>query len=88
MLDAGWTSIPDGTGANDGFDAEARRARLGVAGDIPGGFSYKMELDFAGNEVVVTNALIEYGTGDLDIMVGQFNNFQSIEELTSSRFLS
>jgi len=88
MLDAGTTSLPDGLGLADGFDAEARRARLGVSGDIPGGFSYKMELDFAGNEVVITDALIEYGTGDFDIMVGQFKNFQSMEELTSSRFSS
>ena len=88
MLDAGWTALPDGLGLADGFDAEARRARLGVSGDIPGGFSYKMEVDFAGNEVTITDALIEYGAGDFDIMVGQFNNFQSMEELTSSRFTS
>jgi len=88
MLDAGWTALPDGTGLADGFDAEARRVRLGVQGDIPGGFSYKMEVDFAGNEVVLTDALIEYGAGDVDITVGQFNNFQSMEELTSSRFTS
>ncbi len=88
MLDAGWTALPDGLGLSDGFDAEARRVRLGVQGDIPGGFGYKMEVDFAGNEVVITDALIEYGAGDFDITVGQFNNFQSMEELTSSRFTS
>ncbi|RJY08383.1 OprO/OprP family phosphate-selective porin [Aurantiacibacter aquimixticola] len=88
MLDAGLTALPDGLGLDDGFGAEARRARLGVQGDIPGGFSYKMEVDFAGNEVDITDALIEYGAGDIDITVGQFNNFQSMEELTSSRFTS
>lgn len=88
MLDAGTTNLPDGLGLNDGFDVEARRARLGVQGDIPGGFSYKMELEFAGGDVEITDALIEYGAGDIDIMVGQFNNFQSMEELTSSRFIS
>ncbi|WP_052768991.1 OprO/OprP family phosphate-selective porin [Aurantiacibacter marinus] len=88
MLDAGWTALPGGLGLGDGFDAEARRVRLGVQGDIPGGFGYKMEVDFAGNEVVITDALIEYGAGDFDITVGQFNNFQSMEELTSSRFTS
>lgn len=88
MVDAGWTALPDGLGLSDGFDAEARRARLGVQGDIPGGFSYKMELEFAGNEVDITDALIEYGAGDINITVGQFNNFQSMEELTSSRFTS
>ena len=88
MLDAGFTALPDGLGADDGFGAEARRARIGVQGDIPGGFAYKMEVDFAGNEVDITDALIEYGAGDFDITVGQFNNFQSMEELTSSRFTS
>ena len=58
MLDAGWTALPAGLGLADGFDAEARRARLGVEGNIPGGFAYKMELDFAGGEVEVTDALI------------------------------
>lgn len=88
MLDAGWTALPDGLDLSDGFDAEARRVRLGVQGDIPGGFGYKLEVDFAGNEVVITDALLEYGAGDYDITVGQFNNFQSMEELTSSRFTS
>ena len=88
MLDAGFTSFPDGFTGDEGWGAEARRARLGVGGDIPGGFSYKMEIDFAGNEVDITDALIEYGAGDVDITVGQFNNFQSMEELTSSRFIS
>ena len=88
MLDAGFTSIPDGTGAQDGWGAEARRVRLGVGGDIPGGFEYKFEVDFAGNEVDITDALLGYAAGDVDITVGQFNNFQSLEELTSSRFTS
>ncbi len=88
MLDAGWTALPIGLGLPDGFDAEARRARLGVQGDIPGGFAYKMELEFAGGDVEITDALLEYGAGDVDIMIGQFNNFQSMEELTSSRFTS
>lgn len=88
MLDAGTTSLPDGIGRPDGFDAEARRARLGVSGDIPGGFGYKFEVDFASNDVDVTDALLSYEAGDVDITVGQHNNFQSMEELTSSRFLS
>ena len=82
--DAGFVSAPDGTGADDGFGSEARRARLGVSGDMPGGFGYKFEVDFAGNDIAVTDALISYDAGAADITVGQFNNFQSLEELTSS----
>ena len=84
QYDAGFTSVPSSTGRSDGFGSEARRARLGVSGDMPGGFGYKFEVDFAGNDVAVTDALISYEAGDAEITVGQFNNFQSLEELTSS----
>ncbi|QFT76591.1 OprO/OprP family phosphate-selective porin [Erythrobacter sp. THAF29] len=84
QYDAGTISVPDSTGVVDGFGSEARRARLGVSGDMPGGFGYKFEIDFAGNDVSVTDALISYETGNTEFQVGQFNNFQSLEELTSS----
>ncbi|QUL37075.1 OprO/OprP family phosphate-selective porin [Erythrobacter sp. JK5] len=84
QYDAGFVNAPDSTGREDGFGSEARRARLGVSGDIPGGFGYKFEVDFAGNDVSVTDALISYDAGGAEISVGQFNTFQSLEELTSS----
>lgn len=88
MLDAGTVLLPGDIAADDGWGQEARRARLGVQGDIPGGFGYKMELDFAGNEVEITDAILTYEAGDLDLTAGQHNGFQSLEELTSSRFTS
>ncbi len=84
MFDAGFTNAPDSTGASDGFGNEVRRARLGASGDIPGGFGYKFELDFAGNEVEAADAYLSYGDGPLEVIVGHHNNFQSLEELTSS----
>ena len=84
MYDAGFTSVPESTGRSDGFGSEARRARLGVSGGMPGGFGYKFELDFAGSDVAVTDALISYKAGDVKLQAGQFNNWQSLEELTSS----
>ncbi len=84
MFDAGFTNAPDSTGASEGFGNEVRRARLGASGDMPGGFGYKFELDFAGNEVEAADAYLSYGDGPLEIIVGQHNNFQSLEELTSS----
>ena len=84
QYDAGIVSAPDSTGREDGFGSDVRRARLGVSGTMPGGFGYKFEVDFANSDVAVTDALITYGTGDVEISVGQFNNFQSLEELTSS----
>lgn len=84
MFDAGWTSAPESTGADDGFGNEVRRARLGASGDLPGGFGYKFELDFAGNEVEAADAMLTYDAGDAEIAIGHQNNFQSLEELTSS----
>lgn len=84
QYDAGITSVPSRTGLDDGFGSEARRARLGVSGDIPAGFGYKFELDFAGNDVAVTDAFLSYESGNAELKIGQLNNFQSLEELTSS----
>ena len=84
QYDAGFVDAPESTGRETGFGNDVRRARLGVQGDIPGGFGYKFEVDFANSDVAVTDALISYGHGDLEVSVGQFNNFQSLEELTSS----
>ena len=83
-LDAGFFDAPDSTGREDGFGNDVRRARLGLSGDIPGGFGYKFEIDVANSDLTVTDALLSYETGDVEISVGQFNNFQSLEELTSS----
>lgn len=84
LYDAGFTSVPGSTGRTDGFGSEARSARLGVSGDMPGGFGYKFEVEFAGGGTTLTDALISYRTGDAEFNVGQFKNFQSLEELTSS----
>ena len=85
MADAGFTSLPEGA---DGFGSEMRRARIGVSGDIPGGFGYKIEVDFAGGSSELTDAIITYDTGDVTLTAGQHNTFQSLEELTSSRWSS
>ena len=72
-----------------GFSNELRRARLGVEGTIPGGFGYTFEIDFADNAVEIVDAFLNYRAGEsLVLTVGQHNPFQSLEELTSSRFSS
>jgi phosphate-selective porin OprO and OprP len=79
-------------GVNDrglGFGNEVRRARIGAEGSIPGGFGYKIEVDFANNDVEITDAFLSYkASKTLSVTLGQHNNFQSMEELTSSRFIS
>lgn len=85
MYDAATVSSPDGiSNTGLGFSNELRRGRLGVEGDIPGGFGYKLELDFAPGEPEFTDAYLSYEDGGLEVIVGQHNNFQSLEELTSS----
>ena len=90
QVDAGWVSSPRGIdNASLGFATELRRARLGVEGTIPGGFGYVFELDFADNNVEITDAILTYRASDeIGLTVGQHNGFQSLEELTSSRFSS
>lgn len=88
QFDAGFTDAPDATLRSEGFGSEARRLRLGVQGTMPAGFGYKAEADFAGNEVELADAIITYSDGGLTLTAGQHNNFQSLEELTSSLFTS
>ncbi len=86
QFDAGFTSVPDATGLADGFGNELRRARIGVEGSMPGGFGYKFETEFANGNAEITDAIITYKDGPLTYTLGQHNNFQSLEELNSSRF--
>jgi phosphate-selective porin OprO/OprP len=89
MVDAGTVNAPGSiTDPGLGFANEVRRARIGVKGEIGGGFGYKTELEFADNSVEVTDAFLTYGKDTLEVTVGQHNNFQGLEELTSSRFTS
>jgi phosphate-selective porin OprO/OprP len=90
QYDVAFVSSP--RGINDpglGFSNELRRGRLGVEGTIPGGFGYAFEVDFADNGVEITDAILTYRASEaVGLTIGQHNNFQSLEELTSSRFTS
>ncbi|QLC26115.1 hypothetical protein HFP57_14515 [Parasphingopyxis algicola] len=89
MADA--ASVSDPGALNDpglGFSSEVRRVRLGARGAIPGGFEYKIEVEFGDNEIELTDAILGYDAGDVEFTIGQHNNFQGLEELTSSRFIS
>ncbi|HYW14649.1 MAG TPA: porin [Allosphingosinicella sp.] len=90
QYDFGFVESPPGvTDRGLGFGSEVRRARLGAEGAIPGGFGYKIEVDFANSEVEIADAFLSYKASKaLGLTLGQHNNFQSIEELTSSRYLS
>lgn len=70
-----------------GSVGELRRARIGVEGTMPGGLGYVFEVDVAGEVAEVTDALVSWRASDrVTLTAGQHKSFQSLEELTSSRF--
>ncbi len=84
QFDAGNVSHPAGIADNGlGFSNELRRAYLGVQGTMPGGFGYRVDLDFAASSPEFQEAYIDYTRGRTTITLGQHNGFQGLEELTS-----
>ncbi len=89
MIDAGW--VEDDAGNLDAEGTEARRARLGIEGKAWKVFKYKFEVDFADNEADVTDAYLQYKgkqLGGLTVLLGQAKTPNSLEEQTSSRFVT
>lgn len=86
LVDAAW--ISDDDGALDDDATEFRAARLGIEGKAWNNMTYKFEVDFADNEVDITDAFIGYDFGMGEVIVGNFKSFNSLEELTSSRFIT
>lgn len=74
------------------FAVEFRRARIALEGEIglPTPTSYKLETDFGGGEVSLKDAYV--GLGGLpyihEVQVGHFKEPFSLEELTSSKYLT
>jgi len=71
-----------------GLTTEIRRVFLGVDGKIPGGFSYRVEADFAGGSAELTDVYLTYGQGPLSVTVGHIRHFTSLEDVTSDLFTS
>jgi phosphate-selective porin OprO/OprP len=83
----------DITGRPDVSAAEIRRARLGVEGVVFYNVAYKFEYDFADaddGDAGIRDAYVEYnGLADgLSLRAGNFKTPNSIDEMTSSRFLT
>ncbi len=82
------------TGRPDVSAVELRRARLGVEGVVFYDVKYKFEADFADNEVALKDAYVAYAGfkpkdwGIGEIRAGNQYVYNSIEELTSSRFIT
>jgi phosphate-selective porin OprO/OprP len=79
-------------GEQDVNGVELRRARLGVEGVVYYDWKYKFEVDFAGDGTAVKDAYIAYANWapweTSEIIVGNFKVATSMEDLTSSRFIT
>jgi len=69
--------------------SEIRRARLFMSGQVYNDWKFKLQTDFAGNEVSLKDAYLRYtGLDFADITVGNFKEPWSLEELTSSKYIT
>lgn len=79
--------------ANDSDDSmnlgatEFRTARLGVEGKAWKDVKYKFEADFAGGEVELKDAYLQW-SGPAKFTLGQFKTPNSLQEQTSSRYIT
>ena len=92
QYDVGYVENPGGDiqTRNLGFNTRARRIRLGVEGTIPGGFGYKAEMDFANSAVSFGDVILTYAPKGKfwNFTIGNHETFESLEQMTSSRFIS
>lgn len=79
------------TGDKDINGVELRRGRIGVEGVVYYDWKYKFEVDFAGDGAEIKDAYLSYvGIDflDLELRAGNFKVLNSLEDTTSSRFIT
>ncbi len=83
MADA-WSVTDDPEDRNYPSGTELRSVRLGVQGDLGPALSYVAEVDFAGNDVVVKSAYLQYqGSPAWALQAGNMKPHVSLENRTS-----
>lgn len=90
QLDASDIGVPSAlTGEDFGAATEVRRAYLGVDGTAPGNLSYRLEADFSGSSILLTDAYLAYKpVPGVTLTLGQHKPFTGLEEQTSDLFTS
>lgn len=90
--DVGDVSVPGEYAANRnlGFNTRVRRVRLGAEGSMPGGFGYKVEVDFANANVGFGDTFVSYSpkNAPVSIRLGNFETLSGLEQVTSSNNIS
>lgn len=88
QVDAAWYD-EDNVNLDGENGTEFRRARLFVKGKMYDVWSYKAQYDFAGNGTDMKDAYIGYNGWDFGkLKIGQFKQPFSLEELTSSKYIT
>lgn len=91
--DTSWVGNPnDALGGKDlGLKTRFRRLRLGVEGDMPGGFAYKAEAEFSDAQVRAADVALVYRaskTAPFEITIGHIEPLNGFEQIASSRYTS
>ncbi|GHF23735.1 hypothetical protein GCM10017044_17880 [Kordiimonas sediminis] len=87
FADMGW--VNDGDDTTDLNGTEFRAARIEVGGKVYDSVKYKLGIDVAGDDINITDAYLQYKTQNATtISIGQFKGPNSLEELTSSRYIT
>lgn len=90
-LQLDYSSVDTDVSGGEWSASELRRLRLGVSGKFGDNLKYKVELNTnSSNEINLEDGYVELapGGGDWKVKVGQFKTPNSLDEQTSSRFIS
>ncbi len=92
LVDAAYAGRPDNFTANRnlGFNARVRRIRIGAEGTIPGGFGYKIDVDFANSSVGFGDAVLTYAPANkpFALSLGNQEPMDGMEQQSSARWSS
>lgn len=92
LIDSAYTGKPDNFSANRnlGFNTRVRRVRLGAEGAIPGGFGYKIDVDFANSTVGFGDAILTYAPAGKHFFasLGNQEPLDGMEQISSSNWAS
>jgi len=88
VIEADYAAFNERAGGYDYNDGTAfRRARIGLEGSALKVFNYRIEVDFAGNQVGITDAYLQYaGIEDLLITAGQHKAPFGLESNNSDNY--